>query len=86
MYVIKMSYDELWLLEGFHFFNCEDYFNLCSRYWSLNDKIEINIIILIFFFLQSAVVRDIVRDCLEKEPGERTENDIRMFNSICFCT
>ncbi|XP_066917873.1 rap guanine nucleotide exchange factor 6-like isoform X2 [Clytia hemisphaerica] len=27
---------------------------------------------------ESAVVRDIVRDCLEKEPSERTENDIHI--------
>ncbi|XP_047125253.1 rap guanine nucleotide exchange factor 6 [Hydra vulgaris] len=27
---------------------------------------------------ESAAVRDIVRDCLEKEPGERTENDINI--------
>ena len=26
---------------------------------------------------QSLMVRDVVRDCLEKEPSDRTESDIR---------
>lgn len=34
------------------------------------------------------MVRDVVRDCLEKEPSDRTESDIREFASfefIAFC-
>ena len=29
------------------------------------------------FLSQSLMVRDVVRDCLEKEPTDRTESDIR---------
>ena len=28
------------------------------------------------------MVRDVVRDCLEKEPAERTENDIGIYCTI----
>ena len=40
--------------------------------YDMNDYLNLNC-------LQSLLVRDVVRDCLEKEPADRTESDIREF-------
>lgn len=40
--------------------------------YDMNDHLNLNC-------LQSLLVRDVVRDCLEKEPADRTESDIREF-------
>ena len=39
-------------------------------------EFRVNMNVIDFFFLQSLAIRDAVRDCLEKDPGDRGPEDI----------